>query len=130
MIIVVEQGKLLLPIGIIVGVITVKYNKLRFSVIRSNKGVYQFFAYVEQVFLGGCILQAAHGRLRAKSTSALRQPLTAHLEDSIFPDVVTVVTVFIACSNLVYPLSKQFFHAMVGVPVVSPVTDAVADAVN
>jgi hypothetical protein len=47
MIIIVEQGKFLLSIGIVVGIITVQYNKLRFIVIRFNEGIYLLFSYVE-----------------------------------------------------------------------------------
>lgn len=121
---------LLLPVGIIVGVITIQDDDSRFPVVRLYKDVYQFLPYAIQILTVNRVLQTAHRRLGGQRIACLWRPTSAEFEDYIITQIITVVTVFISRCYLGNTLGKHLNNRMVNVTLISIICNTVAYTID
>ena len=129
-IVMVVQVQLLLPIGIVVGIVAIQDDGFRFSIVGLHKDVHQFLAYAIQILAVNRVLQTAHRGLGGKSGAHLRSTVSTELEDHIITQIITVIAVFVACCYLKYPLDKHLFYGMVSISLIPTICNTVAYAIN
>ena len=114
----VEQGELLLPVSIVVGIITIEDDQRRLFSIRVDKMTDKNLRDPVEFTVSHSILETGHGGLRSQIRSAFRQTVRTHFEDRIAFEGVAIVGIFISASNLKDTLPKHRFHRMPNIALV------------
>jgi hypothetical protein len=103
----VEKGELLIPICGIVGAVGINDDSSRLVLpIVADIQIDKPLPYPMQIFLGDRILQRRQCRLRAKFRVS-RHLSASRFQCKIRSQKVGVITLFIACHDLVYPLLNK-----------------------
>ena len=130
MVILIEQVQFLLPVGIVVGVITIQDNHSRFPIIRFNKSIHQLLPNTIQILAFNRVLQTAHRRLGSKRQARLWQATCTGLENHVISKIIAVVTIFITRSYLKNSLSKHLSDRMINISLIPVICNTVTYAID
>jgi hypothetical protein len=128
-VIMIIQVQLLLPIGIVVGIVTIQDDDSRLPVIRLYKDVHKFLPNTTQILTVDGVLQAAHRGLGGKSLIRLRSTTGTYLKDCIISKIITVVAVFITRCYLSNTLGEHLRNRMINITLISVVCNTITYAI-
>jgi len=130
-VVVVVEGKLLLAVGAILGVIHVQQDHRRRFGITGDEGVDEGLRQAVDVPACQAVLQPRKGRPGGERVVRIqRRTLGRQLEDRIMPQVVGVIAVGVAAGGLKDALTQQVGEAVVNVGRMAPITDGRTQALD
>jgi len=110
----------------IIRVINIQDNALWRLIIRLDKHIHKHFGNPVKVCTCEAVFKPADGGLTGQRHLIIGQSLTGYFHDWVFPQLVAVIAILIAASNLENPLLEKFTKLMFNITGMTPVPQRVS----